>query len=39
MTRDLVEEVNTTQSRIGDDEAIKMPVLRREALTCPLIRV
>lgn len=32
---DSVEEVNTTESRIGDDEAIKMPVLERGAHRVP----
>lgn len=38
MTSDLVEEVNTTDSRIGDDEAIKMPVLRRRGSSAPSLR-
>lgn len=35
MSRDLVEEVNTTQGRTGDDEAIKMPVLERGGRHAP----
>lgn len=35
MNSDFVEEVNTTESRIGDDEAIKMLVLERGGRHAP----